>query len=108
MLETCALFGAVGVAYKLWQVLTDEAWSGTEFPEEFRRSRIDAYWAWYGGFCHDCWSDGLRKKDLLVDHIVPIRRGGKNSKSNAQVTCRSCTNRKRDSVRLVDYFFGRS
>lgn len=42
--------------------------------------------------CQNCGS----KKDLQIDHITPISRGGSNEKSNLQVLCRDCNLSKRD------------
>lgn len=102
-----AIFGAAGIGYKVYQALSDTVWPGTEFPEEFRREKIDRHWSWWGGFCFECWKGKLAKSDLTVDHIVPIRKGGKNSRHNAQVMCSSCNSKKQDGVSLLDHFFGR-
>lgn len=40
-------------------------------------------------------------KQLTVDHIVPVNKGGNNTLSNLQTLCRSCNSRKSDS--FIDY-----
>ena len=100
-----ALVGGAG--YKILQTLLDEEWPGTEFPEAFRVELIENHWWWNGGSCPSCGGSGLRKCDLTVDHIVPIRRGGRNSRNNAQVLCLSCNCSKGENMSLADQFWGR-
>ena len=38
-------------------------------------------------WCSTCGST----KDLTLDHIIPLARGGTNDQSNARVLCRKCT-----------------
>ena len=46
------------------------------------------------GECHYC---GLTfaKKDLTMDHIVPVSRGGKSTKGNVVVACKPCNSDKK-------------
>lgn len=44
----------------------------------------------YGHSCLRCGALG----DLVMDHIVPLSRGGANEKANVQPLCRRCNNRK--------------
>jgi hypothetical protein len=106
-LPAWAVFGAAGLGYKIYQALTDEIWPGTEFPEEFRKRIIDSHLAWWGNYCKGCCRWDVCKSDLSVDHIVPIRHGGKNSKHNAQVLCIACNSRKQDNYSMFDAFSGR-
>lgn len=43
-------------------------------------------------WCSDCRSTN----DLTGDHIVPVSRGGLNTRANCQVLCRTCNARKRN------------
>ncbi|MDE2015955.1 MAG: HNH endonuclease [Patescibacteria group bacterium] len=38
------------------------------------------------------------KKNLQLDHIIPICAGGGSEDSNAQTLCVKCNNRKRDTI----------
>jgi len=42
--------------------------------------------------CNRCGSE----KDLTVDHIIPLAKGGSNDLSNFQTLCRRCNSRKSD------------
>lgn len=95
------------VAYKVVQALIDEEFPGTEYPEAFRQEKIDRHWFWHGGFCFGCWRSNLRKADLTVDHVVPIRRGGRNSRENAEILCLHCNSSKGAKMSLWDEFRGR-
>ena len=37
----------------------------------------------------------LKKDAVTMDHIVPISRGGKSTKSNVVVCCKECNNKKK-------------
>ncbi len=45
--------------------------------------------------CRHCGSDGTEPgRDLTVDHMLPVSRGGTNELANLQTLCRSCNSRK--------------
>jgi len=46
------------------------------------------------GFCHYCGQPTL-PKELTMDHIVPIARGGKSTKGNIVPACKACNNKKK-------------
>ena len=43
----------------------------------------------HDGACVECCST----KDIVIDHIVPLSRGGSNTLDNVQPLCRSCNSR---------------
>jgi 5-methylcytosine-specific restriction protein A len=45
------------------------------------------------GKCHYC-EQSFPPKELTMDHVVPIARGGKSSKSNVVPCCKECNNQK--------------
>jgi 5-methylcytosine-specific restriction endonuclease McrA len=47
------------------------------------------------GVCHYC-SGSFSPKDLTMDHIVPVARGGKSTKGNVVPSCKTCNNTKKN------------
>ncbi len=46
------------------------------------------------GQCYYC-KERFHPKELTMDHIVPIVRGGKTSRSNVVACCKECNNKKK-------------
>ena len=46
------------------------------------------------GICHYC-GRSVPPKELPMDHIVPIARGGKTTKGNVVTACKECNNAKK-------------
>jgi 5-methylcytosine-specific restriction protein A len=46
------------------------------------------------GVCHYC-EKTFKPKDLTLDHVVPLARGGKSTPGNCVVACRSCNENKK-------------
>ncbi|MCX8026716.1 MAG: HNH endonuclease [Thermodesulfovibrionales bacterium] len=46
------------------------------------------------GRCYYC-NSSVSPKDLTMDHIVPIIRGGQTVKSNLVPACKDCNNKKK-------------
>jgi 5-methylcytosine-specific restriction endonuclease McrA len=46
------------------------------------------------GVCYYC-GKKFSPKDLTMDHIVPISRGGKSTKGNIAPCCKECNNKKK-------------
>ena len=46
------------------------------------------------GVCYYCGSR-ISTKELTMDHIVPISRGGKTTKGNVVPACKTCNNAKK-------------
>jgi 5-methylcytosine-specific restriction enzyme A len=49
------------------------------------------------GLCHYC-QKKFAAKDLTMDHIVPVARGGTSTKGNVVPACRSCNQNKKLST----------
>ena len=57
----------------------------------------------HGHGCPVCSKGGKKKvvtgiNDLQIDHIIPIKKGGKTVSSNLQVLCSKCNGRKSDKL----------
>ncbi|NNK84917.1 MAG: HNH endonuclease [Desulfobacterales bacterium] len=46
------------------------------------------------GICHYC-KNPIPPKELTMDHIVPVSRGGKSTKGNVVPACKECNNKKK-------------
>lgn len=71
--------------------------------EEIKRERAKArelrHSQWWKqkvgrGLCHYC-GRPFPPRELTMDHIVPLVRGGKSTKGNTVPACKDCNNRKR-------------
>jgi 5-methylcytosine-specific restriction endonuclease McrA len=51
------------------------------------------------GICHYCGRQ-FSPKELTLDHIVPITRGGRSTKGNCVPACKECNSRKKDLLPL--------
>jgi len=51
------------------------------------------------GICHYC-GQQFPPKELTLDHIVPITRGGRSTKGNCVPACKQCNNQKKDLLPL--------
>ncbi len=46
------------------------------------------------GVCHYC-GDTFPPEELTMDHVLPVVRGGKSTKSNCVLCCKECNNEKK-------------
>lgn len=46
------------------------------------------------GECYYC-QKAFKPKELTMDHIVPLARGGRSSKGNIVASCKECNNKKK-------------
>ena len=46
------------------------------------------------GLCHYC-KKKFNATDLTMDHVIPISRGGKSTKSNIVTACKECNSKKK-------------
>jgi len=47
------------------------------------------------GICHYC-GKTFSPKELTLDHIVPVARGGRSTKGNCVPACKECNNQKKN------------
>lgn len=47
--------------------------------------------------CHYC-NCAMTKDDVTMDHVVPLLRGGRSTKSNVVIACKPCNNAKKDQL----------
>jgi 5-methylcytosine-specific restriction protein A len=61
-----------------------------------RKLRHSAWWMKkiQKGRCYYC-NEQVDPKELTMDHIVPLSRGGKSKKGNIVPACKECNNRKK-------------
>ena len=45
--------------------------------------------------CYYC-RENVPSKELTMDHIVPVARGGKSTKGNLVTACKKCNNKKKN------------
>jgi 5-methylcytosine-specific restriction endonuclease McrA len=50
------------------------------------------------GLCHHC-GGRFPPRELTMDHLVPVIRGGKSTKGNVVPSCKACNNKRK--YRLV-------
>ncbi|MEW6570307.1 MAG: HNH endonuclease [Nitrospirota bacterium] len=71
--------------------------------EEIKREKLKAQnlrkTQWWkrkraSGICHFC-GRKIPPKELTMDHLVPLARGGKSTKGNVVPACKECNNRKK-------------
>ncbi len=47
------------------------------------------------GLCHYCGSR-VAPRELTLDHLVPVSRGGKSTRGNCVPACKECNNKKKN------------
>ncbi len=75
--------------------LTDEVFLKKE-RDKARKLRKTQWWKRKCalGICHYCQNNFL-PKELTMDHIIPIARGGKSQKFNLVPCCKECNTKKK-------------
>ncbi len=76
--------------------------SDSEIKREKQKARDLRKTQWWkrkcaGGKCYYCGRE-FRPKELTMDHIVPIIRGGRSTRNNVVPSCKECNNRKKHSL----------
>lgn len=64
--------------------------------EKARRLRRTQWWLnrIQKGVCYYC-HQKVGRKNLTMDHVVPLSRGGKSKKGNIVPACKECNNKKK-------------
>jgi 5-methylcytosine-specific restriction endonuclease McrA len=64
--------------------------------EKARKLRQSAWWnrKVSKGICYYC-GKTVDPRELTMDHIVPLARGGKSTKGNLAPACKGCNNKKK-------------
>jgi 5-methylcytosine-specific restriction enzyme A len=70
-----------------------------ELKKEKRKAQTLKKSSWWKrkcaeGVCYFC-GQKIPPKELTMDHIVPLIRGGKSSKGNVVPACKACNNKKK-------------
>ena len=74
---------------------TDEAFLKKE-RDKARKLRKSQWWKRKrsSGICHYC-NNNFLPKELTMDHIIPLARGGKTQKFNLVPCCKECNTKKK-------------
>jgi 5-methylcytosine-specific restriction endonuclease McrA len=64
--------------------------------DKARKLRKSRWWQQklVSGVCYYC-TRLFKPKELTMDHIVPLARGGRSTKDNLVVCCKGCNNKKK-------------
>lgn len=82
--------------------MAEEVWYWPPDPEELKRERRKArefkqsqWWKNRRAHnrCHYCERE-MPARELTMDHVVPLARGGKTTKSNVVPCCKECNEQK--------------
>ncbi|MCI5143386.1 MAG: HNH endonuclease [Candidatus Electrothrix sp. ATG1] len=50
-----------------------------------------------GGICHYC-QEQFPVKELTMDHVIPLSRGGRSNKGNLVPCCKECNTKKKSEL----------
>ena len=80
-------------------MIEDEWFDEGDIAREKAKARQIRHTAWWSrrverGICYYCGSN-VGPKNLTMDHIVPLSRGGKSKKGNIVPACKECNNKKK-------------
>ena len=79
-----------------WEIDVDEEQIRRE-RQKARELRKQNWWKnkIAKGVCHYC-EKSVPPKDLTLDHVVPVARGGQTTKGNCVPACKDCNNQKKN------------
>ena len=73
--------------------------------ERARKLRKSQWWLdqLNRGLCHYC-GEKFQSRELTMDHIVPLARGGESRKGNLVAACRACNQDKKLCIPSEEHF----
>ena len=79
-----------------WEINVDEEQIRKE-RQKARELRKQNWWKnrIAKGVCHYC-GKSVPPKELTLDHVVPVARGGRTTKGNCVPACKDCNNQKKN------------
>ena len=79
-----------------WFHLTADPAHAAREREKARALRKTAWWQRrvQKGVCAYCGAQ-VPPRELTMDHVVPVARGGRSTKGNVVAACKACNNRKK-------------
>lgn len=77
-------------------------WDDDDIRRERKKARELRNSQWWKrklakGRCHYCGA-ATPSKDLTMDHVVPLARGGRSTKGNVVPCCKTCNNKKKSMI----------
>ena len=77
----------------------DEWVDESEIAREKSKARQLRHTSWWmnrvqKGVCYYC-GNNVGSKNITMDHVVPLSRGGKSKKGNIVPACKECNNKKK-------------
>ncbi|HWE25624.1 MAG TPA: HNH endonuclease [Myxococcales bacterium] len=77
--------------------------------EKARQLRTSAWWQRRvsRGICAYC-GGKFAARDVTMDHVVPLARGGRSTRGNVVVSCKPCNNRKKLLTPAEQLLFARA
>lgn len=83
-----------------WEINVDEE----QIRKERQKARDLRKQNWWKnkiskGLCHYC-GQSVPPKELTLDHVVPVARGGRTTKGNCVPACKGCNNQKKNLLPL--------
>lgn len=87
-----------------WDFFDFDAPSDGEIRAEREKARALRKTRWWqqktsSGLCHYC-GRKVAYKNITMDHLVPLARGGRSTKDNLVPSCKKCNNLKKSMLPL--------
>jgi len=95
------------LAWKALQALFDVDYGDGEYPASVRAGLIAEHIAAYGCWCPAC-GRRVPRRELTINHKVPMAANGRTSLANAEALCRSCNCSRGARYNAWDWLRGRN